>query len=217
MQIRAAASVRIQPLAATRVDHVLYVTKVVSIALVLANTCVAIAQEAMGDELPYFVEYDQSPDLPNGIAFYMTLLTLDSFHTDSNGVDSAAWVAQELELGNVDSHSFVSQALTMLYLMQADITTQLTNHSCQFAGANVSKKEKYAALQQSYNIENAIYDQYYDQLKAGLAPETSERLQRWMDEQKLGIGHYEIDFEEADRRSGKDSTETLAKLCARSK
>jgi hypothetical protein len=190
-----------------------HVTKVVSVTLILAITCVAIAQEPTRAELPYLVEYDNSPDLPNGIAFYMTLLTLDHFHTESGGVDSAAWIAQELELSKVDSQSFVSQALTTLHLINADVTTQLTRHSCQFAGAEVSKKNKYAALQQTYDIHTAIYDHYYDQLKAGLDSDTGERLQRWVDEQKLKTGHNEIDFEEADKRTGNDSTETLSMLC----
>ena len=195
----------------------LHITKVVSVTIVLATTCVAIAQEHARAELPYLVAYDNSPDLPNGIAFYMTLLTLDHFHTESGGVDSAAWVAQELELSDVDSHNFVSQALTTLYLINTDVKTKLTSHSCQFAGADVSKKDKYAALQQTYNIHNAIYDHYYDQLKASLDSDTGVRLQRWMDEKKLNTGHYEIDFEEADKRSGNDSTETLSMLCGEAK
>ncbi len=195
----------------------LHVTKVVSVTLVLAITCAAIAQEPTRVELPYLVEYDSSPDLPNGIAFYMTLLILDQFHTRSGGVDSAAWVAQELELSNVESHSFVSQALTTLYLIETDVRTQLTGHACRFAGKEVSKKDKYAALQQTYNIHNAVYDHYYDQFKANLDSDTGERLLRWMDERKLNTGHYEIDFEEADRRSGKDSTETLSMLCGGAK
>lgn len=191
----------------------LHVTKVVSVTLMLAITCVATAQEPTRAVLPYLVEYDNSPDLPNGIAFYMTLLTLDHFHTESGGVDSAAWVAQELELSDVDSHNFVSQALTTLSLINADVSTQLARHSCQFAGAEVTKKNKYSALQQTYDIHTAMYDHYYDQLKAGLDSDAGERLQRWIDEQKLNTGHYEIDFEEADKRSGNDSTGTLAMLC----
>ena len=193
--------------------HVQYTTKVVSVTIMLAIACVAIAQEPTRVELPHLVEYDNSPDLPNGIEFYLTLLMLDEIHTQSDGVRSAAWVAQELDLSDVDSHIFVSQTLTTLYLINTDVTTQLSNYSCQFAGAEVSKKDKYAALQQTYNIQNAIYDHYYDQLKASLGSDTGERLQRWMEEQKLNTGHYEIDFEETDKRSGNDSTETLSMLC----
>ena len=188
---------------------------VVAIALLLAVSFAAIAQEATLGEPPYFVKYDYSPDLPNGIAFFMTLLMLDSFHTDSGGVDSVAWVAQELELSDDESQVFVSEALTMLYLIRTDVTAQLASHSCQFAGSKVSRKEKYAAMQQMYNVEKAIYDHYYEQLKASLDSNSSDRLQGWMDKRKLNIGHYEIDFEKADKRSGRDSTEILSKLCDR--
>ena len=192
----------------------LHVTKIVSVTLLLAITCVAIAQESTGVEMPYRLKYENSPDLPNGIAFYMTLIELDHFNTQFGPADPAEWVAQELGLSNVDAHSFVSQALTTLYLINTDVRAQLASHACQFAGPSVEKKDMYAALQQTYDIHKAIYDHYYDQTEANLDPDTGERLQQWMDERKLTTGHWEIDFEKADQRSGRDSTVTLSKMCA---
>lgn len=191
----------------------LHVTKIVSITLLLAITCVASAQESTGVEMPYRVKYENSPDLPNGIAFYMALIHLDHLNTRFGAADAAASVTQELGLSNVDSHNFVSQALTTLYLIDTDVRTQLTGHACQFAGPSVAKKDKYAALQQTYDIHTAIYDHYYEQTKASLDPDAGERLQQWMNERKLDIGHFEIDFEKADQRNGTDSTVTLSGLC----
>lgn len=189
------------------------IAKAISSTLMLAITCGASAQELPRIELPYRVKYENSPDLPNGIAFYMMLLTLDDMHAQSGGVDSGLWVEEELQLNSVDSSNLVSQALRALYLMKNDIATQLAGHSCQFAGAEVSKSSKYAALQQTYDIEKAIYDHYYDQFKASFDSDTGEKLQRWIDTQKLHAGHFEIDFEEADRRTGQDSTGMLSILC----
>jgi hypothetical protein len=194
----------------------LHVAKIVSVALVLVITCDVGAQESSDSEFPYRVEYENSPDLPNGIAFHMTLIHIDHFNTEHGPADAAEWVAQELGLSNVDAHNFVSQALTTLYLIDSDVRAQLESHACQFAGPDVEKKDKYAALQQTYDIHKAIYDHYYDQTKASLAPDTGKRLQEWMDDEKLSIGHLEIDFEESDKRTGKDSTETLSVLCRKS-
>lgn len=191
----------------------LQLSKIVSITLLFAISWIASAQESTGVEMPYRQKYESSPDLPNGIAFHMTLIELDAFNTRFGPTDPAAWVAQELGLGNVDAHHFLSQALTTLYLIDTDVKAQETRLACQFAGPSVDKKDKYAALQQMYDIYKAIYDHYYDQTKASLDADTGERLQQWMDEQKLGMGHFEIDFEKSDQRTGKDSTVTLSMMC----
>ncbi len=134
----------------------LHVTKIVSITLLLAITWVASAQESTSVEMPYRLKYENSPDLPNGIAFYMTLITLDHFNTRFGAADAAASVAKELGLDNVDSHNFVSQALTTLYLIDTDVRAQLASHACHFAGPSVAKKDKYAALQQTYDIRSLL-------------------------------------------------------------
>lgn len=191
----------------------LHVTKIVSITLLLAVSWVASAQESTGAEPPFLQKYEKSPDLPNGIAFHMTLRMLDHLNTRFGPADPAALVAQELRLGNVDAHHFVSQALTTLYLIKTDVRAQLATHACQFAGPSVEKKDKYAALQQTYDIHKAIYDHYYDQTKASLDPDTGERLQQWMDQRKLSMAYMEIDFEKADQRSGRDPNVRLSRMC----
>jgi len=192
----------------------LSITKIVTIVLLVAITSVGFGQAS---ETPYKLKYENSPDLPNGIAFYMTLIYLDHSNTRFGAVDAAASVAHELGLSNVDSHNLLYQALTTLYFINTDVKEQLTSHACHFAGPSVAKTDKYAALQQTYEIHTAIYDHYYDQTKASLDPNIGERLQQWMDERKLNIGHFEIDFEKADERIGKDSTVTRSRLCEEAK
>ena len=191
----------------------LRVNMFVSVTLLLAIAFGSTAQEQTQIEIPTLVKYESSPDLPNGIAFYSTLGRLERIHNESGGVESAALVARKLELSIVESHNLVSEALTTLYLMKTEDETQLRSHSCLFAGTEVSKADKYAALQQTYVITNAVYDHYYDQFKATLSSDTGERLQLWMNERKLSISHYESDFEEADKLTGLDSTQTLSMLC----
>jgi hypothetical protein len=195
-------------------DWYAYVPKIASTTMLLAIMCVVGAQESSRIELPYRVKYENSPELPNGIAFHMTLLHLDHFNTNYGPADAAEWVAQELGLSRVDAHNFVSQALTTLYLIDSDVSAQLESHACQFAGKGVATEDKYAALQQTYDIEKAIYDHYYDQTKASLDRDTAERLQQWMDKEKLSIGHMEIDFEKADQQKGRDPADRFSKMCA---
>ena len=189
------------------------VTNLVSVMLFFVIPPLANAQDPPGNTLPSAQRYAGSSDLPNGIAFHMTLRTLNHFNTEFGPSDPASMVEAELKLSSVESHAFVSQALTTLYLINADVKAQTTRLACQFAGASVDKKDKYAALQQMYDIHKAIYDHYYDQTKASLDADTGERLQQWMDEAKLSTTYVEIDFEKADQQSGKDSTVTLSMLC----
>ncbi len=193
----------------------LQITKLVSIILLLTITPLAGAQESSANSLPSVQRYEGSPDLPNGIAFYMTLLSLDHSNTQFGPADPAYQVEQKLGLNKVDSHTFVSRALTTLYLINTDARAQEARLACEYAGPDVSKKDKYAALQQMYDIQKAVTDHYFEQTKANLGVETAERLQQWMDDSKLNIGHTEIDFEKADQQSGRDSTVTLLRLCGR--
>ena len=183
--------------------------------LFLGNTPLASAQESPGNRLPLVQRYDGSPDLPNGIAFYMTLLSLDHSNMEFGPADPAYQVKQKLGLNMVDSHTFVSQALTTLYFINTDTRAEENRLACEYAGPNVSKKDKYAALQQMYDVQKAVTDHYFEQTKANLDAETAERLQQWMDDRKLNIGSTEIDFEKADQQSGRDSTVTLLRLCKR--
>lgn len=193
----------------------LQITKLVTIMLFLGNTPLASAQESPGNRLPLVQRYDGSPDLPNGIAFYMTLLSLDHSNMEFGPADPAYQVKQKLGLNMVDSHTFVSQALTTLYFINTDTRAEENRLACEYAGPNVSKKDKYAALQQMYDVQKAVTDHYFEQTKANLDAETAERLQQWMDDRKLNIGSTEIDFEKADQQSGRDSTVTLLRLCKR--
>ncbi len=193
----------------------LQITKLVSLILLLTITPLAGAQESSANILPSVQRYEGSPDLPNGIAFHMTLLTLDHFNTQFGPADPAYQVEQKLGLNKVDSHTFVSRALTTLYLINTDARAQKARLACEYAGPDVSKNDKYAALQQMYDIQKAVTDHYFEQTKANLDAETAKRLQQWMDDSKLNIGHTEIDFEKADQQSGRDSTVTLLRLCGR--
>ena len=193
----------------------LQITKLVSIILLLTITPLAGAQESSANSLPSVLRYEGSPDLPNGIAFYMTLLSLDHSNTQFGPAGPAYQVEQELGLNNVESHAFVSQALTTFYLIKTDVRAEENRLACEFAGPNVSKKDQYAALQQMYDIQKAVSDHYFEQTTGNLDAESAERLQQWMDDSKLNIGHTEIDFEKADQQSGRDSTVTLSRLCER--
>ena len=193
----------------------LQITKLVSIIFLLTITPLAGAQESSANSLPTVQRYEGSPDLPNGIAFFMTLLRLDHSNTQFGPADPAYQAEQKLGLNKVDSHTFVSRALTTLYLINTDARAQKARLACEYAGPDVSKKDKYAALQQMYDIQKAVTDHYFEQTKANLDAETAERLQQWMDDRKLNISHTEFDFEKADQQSGRDSTVTLLRLCGR--
>lgn len=190
-------------------------SKTVSIMLLLAITSVASGQEASVNEIPSRLRYEGSPDLPNGIAFYMALLSIDHSNTQFGPADPAYQVEQKLGLNNVESHAFMSQALTTFYLIKTDVRAEENRLACEFAGPNVSKKDQYSALQQMYDSHKAITDHYFEQTKANLDAETAERLQQWMDEGKLSTVYVEFDFEKADQISGRDSTVTLSRICER--
>ena len=188
--------------------------KTASIMVLLAVTSVASGQTVdPNEDSNRDTNRFTGDDLPNGTAFYMTLLQLDHFNTRFGPADAAAWVEQELGLSKFDSATFVSQALTTLYFIDTDVKAQTVRLACEFSGPGVDKTDQYAALQQMYDIHKAITDHYFDRTKANLDAETGERFQKWMDERKLNITDVEIDFEKSYQKSGKDPAVTLSRLC----
>lgn len=172
--------------------------------LLLVLACPGLGEEPASVETPYVVRYDNSPDLPDGIAFHTTLMMLNAFNAQPGGSDAESIVMQELGLPEGDASGFLSRALTSLHLMNEQVGEELEAHRCEYAGSELTLKQKYAGLQASYAIALAVYEQHYEETLQGLDAETAERLQRWIDRQKLNIGYEETDFERADALSGKD-------------
>ena len=187
----------------------LHVIKIVSITLLLALTSVGCGPEpaVMRSEL-------HGADVPNGPAFYMSLISLDHSNTRFGLAFAAHGIEDALGLSYVDSEAFVSQALTTLDAINADEKAENVRIACEATAPGVSKKAKYDALQQMYDARRAVTNHYFEQTKASLDAEAGERLQEWVDELKLGMGTADIDFEKTDQLHWfRDSTAQLSRMC----
>jgi hypothetical protein len=188
-------------------------TKTVSILLLLAITLVAAGQTVDAEDSNRGENRINGDDLPNGTVFYMTLLEFDHSSTRFGPADPAEWVAQELGLNNVDSHAFVSQALTTLYFINTDVKAQSGRIACEFSEPGVDMKDQFNALRQISDARKAINDHHFDKTKASLDAETGKRFQRWMDERKLNTTTVETDPEKAYQMLGCDPAVTLSWIC----
>ena len=187
--------------------------KMVSIILLLVITSVASSQTVDPEDSNRDANRITGDDLPNGTAFYITLIRLDHLNTRLGPAMQAEWVGQELGLNNVDSHAFVSQALTTLYFINTDVMAQKTRIACEFSGPGVDKKDQFNALRQMSDARKAITDHYFDKTKASLGAETGERFQKWMDEIKRKSGSVETDPEKSHQMHGIDPADTLSDIC----
>ena len=192
-----------------------HISKLASILLLLAITPFAGGEEPLTQKTPTRLTYQNSLDLPNGIAFDALLSHLNHINTQYGPAEAAEWVEYNLGLNNIQAHAFVSQALTTRYLIDTDAHEQTKRLACEYVGPDVDRADQYAALQQMSEINRAISDHYYEQTLVDLDSETAMRLQKVLDERKLKMGYHETDYERYDQMTGRDSTVGLSKICER--
>lgn len=180
-----------------------HLAKTVSFTLLLAIISLASAQS---NDIPHKEKYDRTQALPVGVAFVGMLEVLDHFNSNGDTEFAVEWIRDKLDMDKTEAATFMAQALSVKQAIAAGTRLALSSHACK-AG------DGYDLLDQTYDIEESIADQYYEETKLGLDTRTSVMLDRWMSEQKANIVYTRIDFEKADQKSGRDSTAVLTQLC----
>jgi len=181
----------------------MHITKLVSALIVLGIAQLSIAQ---GNDTPNKVLYERSQTLPTGIAFDSTLSILKHFN-DSGSRDTAVGMIQRyLSMDASAASAFLDQLLIVEQEMGVQASLAVSAHAC-------SEGDGYDLLDQLYDVNETIFDAYYDRVKDQLDHDTGVRLDDWMSRNKSNITYGRIDYKKRDELMGTDSTASLAETC----
>ena len=190
-----------------------HTVKIVSIMVLLAIGTITGGQTADPEGYPVRFSYQGSPELPDGIAFRLTLISLNHEVENGNLQDAVWWMAKELKLPTDQAEAFVNQAVATLQNIDADIKKANANLACKDGIPIAYNEDVYAVLQEMYGIEIAVANQHYEELKASLDADTAVLLQKFIDKRKLNIVYKEIDFAKAAEKSGRFDGAALSSYC----
>lgn len=195
----------------------MYSTRVLSALLLLSVTAAASGQiskpDQQSDGYPTAVEYNRSPDLPDGVAFHTTLRLFN--HDVENGdMESAAWwLKDEVGLGMDEAESLVVKMIRLLPLIDADIKKANAELACSDGVPVAYNEDVYPIMQQMYGIRIAVAESYFYDLKSSVDANTAELLQQFIDKRKLTMGHVQLDFAESAKKAGRYGEATLERFC----
>ena len=126
----------------------LHTVKIVSIMLLLAIGTITGGQTPDPDGYPVRFSYHGSPELPDGIAFHLTLNLLNHDVENGDMEDAVWWVVDEMKLPTDQAEAFVNQAVTMLQDIAADIKKANANLACKDGVPVAYNEDVYAVLQE---------------------------------------------------------------------
>lgn len=179
-----------------------HITKLVSLMLLVAAPVVL----AQFSDLPNKVIYERTQELPTGIAFDATLSILKHFNYSGSRDTAVSMIQRYLSMDASSASAFLDQLMIVEQEMGVEVALGVSAHAC-------SEGDGYDLLDQLYDVNEAIFDSYYDRTKARLDADTGVRLDKWMSKRKSTMTYGRIDYKKLDELKGTDSRASLAVTC----
>lgn len=179
------------------------IIKVVVLAAVLGLGSLAIAQES---EIPMSTVYDRTQALPDGIAFQTTVNILADWVESGDREYAVGWVGERLDMDSREADVFLNTLLVAQQGMKTEVARSQATHAC-------SSGDAYKILDELYDVEEQVTEQFYNEVRASLDGNTKILFENWLAQGKSSITYSRVDFEKADQLRGTDSTKTVTDLC----
>lgn len=180
------------------------ISKLLGATLVLLTAHLVHAQQDRPHEVPFKKSYERTQTLPDGVAFHQTLRMLRTLNENGYRDDAIQVVGTKLRLEKDEASARLDELLHTLDVMMAEVREAQKQKAC-LPGS------PYALLQELYDVEEEIAGRYHDETRDSFEGTDVDRFLKWMSERKSDITYHRIDFEEADRRRGRSSRDTLNK------
>ena len=171
------------------------------------------AQQIEEDTYRYKVRH--SPDVPDGITFASLLTMIQHYIEIDRRPMAVGWMAQELNLSIEDASEFVDSAIQTAAQIESDKISEYAEIACKDGIPVAYNEDVYPILQELYAVDLHVSERYLDQMKADLAPESANLLQKWVDDSKLNTTYIEMDYAKiAENNTG--FTPDLSMFCQQS-
>lgn len=186
------------------------------LSLLLVST-LASAQEPQSnpsdslDELMIREEFNGTQELPDGVAYRVTLEDL--------GTDEPDYAIRRIKKGmgveDATAQDFYKILMADRSALANDIDLANRAHGCVGKSPVVQGEAAYHVLQSMYDVSEREGSRRYEALRRSTDPELFSKFSQWIEDRKLSIVHIRFDIREAYSRSGNDPGVALASLCDR--
>ena len=156
--------------------------------------------------------YDRSAALLDGMAFNLAAQNLVTF-ADSDPESANAWILQEMGLDQAASEQLLALFRQTLENIEADKQKRIEEIACLTGVPRVYGDETYTALEQMDDESEAISQIHYLRVVDQVGQNTAERLQSWLNEQKLTAVYIKSDQRKRSEQLGIDGYQRLERIC----
>ena len=160
------------------------------------------------------VEYSNSPLLPDGVAFLVTMRMLDFLESDEPH-SGTGWIQTEMGLDESDSQEFVNLLLSTFESVETEIEYVTSELGCVSGVPRVYGDDVYTVFEDMDDAREDIAAKHLHILKSEIGEDMAARLQQWLDLRKLSTSQVKFKHKESYELAGKSGDVTLAAICNR--
>ena len=167
---------------------------------------------ASTDESAVRVKFDRSPDLPDGIAFSMSITNLLSM-VENDSDFGISWIQEFFDVDEAKSVQLIGLFSEAAYDIETAIQESMQEIGCTTGVPRVYGDNTYKAFEQMEDTREAIAQAHLLQVKSQLDDDIADRLQAWIDDQKLNIVYSKTNHRKLSQKIGADGYERLERIC----
>src|SRR5690606_2254606 len=161
---------------------------------------------------PVRVKYDQTANLPDGLAFISTLRVLSEM--SAIDTDSAIDLIQRgMGFSQDDAQSFLDLVLEMSRAYSADYDRQARLLFCSKEKPRPAGNNLYPLFEALDDSELPLGNKYLALIKAELSQDKAARFQAWLNSRKSNITLVRVRHKEHYEQLGRDPDQTVYALC----
>jgi len=158
------------------------------------------------------VKYENSEDLPDGIAFSVTLLSLTYLHADHPNM-ALDLIAQEMELEQEEAELFRDRLVEINDAYREEVIAMQYDLLCSGGVAKVYGDDVYSVFHTFDVAKDALAEDYYYALKSELREDQSDKLTQWVDARKLNTTSIRFDYKKRYEQRGRSVDAKAAEMC----
>jgi len=158
------------------------------------------------------VKFENSEDLPDGIAFSLMLIQLTYIHADHPSIVLDI-IAQEMGLTEDDAELFRDRLIEISDAFREESAATQYELLCSGSVPKVYGDDVYSVLQSTDVARDALAEDYYYALKSELTEHQSDKLTRWIDASKLNTTSIRFDYKKRYEHLGRSVDAKAAKMC----
>jgi len=156
--------------------------------------------------------WDSSPELPDGIAFFLNLILISVMNQHGPNAPRD-WLQSELNISAEDAEILSARLQELSSQLNSDVLSEQHNLLCSGEVAKVYDDEVFDVFEHFDVYRDALSEEYYLSLMSEATPEMAEKLADWVDRRKLSTTTIRFDYRKRYESKGTDVNAKAAEMC----